>query len=300
LRRVPLFVAWLVLGGCVAGGSSSPSPSVSGEPSASPAVAPTPAVSLPDPNAPIPTDAAALAAALEGVTRGLKGSIDAWTTEGDPSTWPPPRAVVLQALYQQRIYRTLAHEPRLARRVIARLPARLAEEARANVTAGQDLLSLVAPVTHPVAFHTGRPLPADVLLGYYREAQRRFHVAWEVLAAVNYIESKFGRVTSASSAGAQGPMQFIPSTWAAYGMGGDVHDPHDAILGAANYLHASGAPGDYWRALYAYNRAWPYVEAVMLYARQMERDPRNFYAYYNWQVFVLTPSGERRLTGPGV
>jgi membrane-bound lytic murein transglycosylase B len=70
----------------------------------------------------------------------------------------------------------------------------------------------------------------------------------------NYAESKFGRVVSASSAGAQGPMQFIPSTWAAYGLGGDVHDPHDAILGAANYVHASGAPGNYRVALFTTTR----------------------------------------------
>ncbi len=116
----------------------------------------------------------------------------------------------------------------------------------------------------------------------------------------NYTESKFGRVVSASSAGAQGPMQFIPSTWAAYGLGGDVHEPHDAILGAANYLHASGAPADYRVALYHYNPVPEYVDSVMRYARQMTRDPRTFYAYYNWQVFVLTKHGEVRLTGPGL
>jgi membrane-bound lytic murein transglycosylase B len=57
-------------------------------------------------------------------------------------------------------------------------------------------------------------------------------------------------VVSASSAGAQGPIQFIPSTWAAYDLGGDVQD---AVLGAANYLHASGAPGNCRVALYYYN-----------------------------------------------
>jgi soluble lytic murein transglycosylase-like protein len=95
-------------------------------------------------------------------------------------------------------------------------------------------------------------------------------------------------------------MQFIPSTWAADSLGGDVHDPHDAILGAANYLDASGAPGDYRVAPYHYNPVPEYVDAVMRYARQMTRDPRTFYAYYNWQVFVLTKYGEVRLTGPGL
>src|SRR5206468_2170316 len=146
-----------------------------------------------------------------------------------------------------------------------------------------------APVGAAVASHrrrvrvlTQRPEAAGVPLRFYHRAERRFGVSWAVLASVNFIESKFGRVRSASSAGAQGPMQFIPSTWAAYGMSGDVHDPHDAILGAANYLHASGAPGDYARALYSYNHAIPYVTAVLLYARRMANDPYAFFEYYNW------------------
>jgi membrane-bound lytic murein transglycosylase B len=93
-------------------------------------------------------------------------------------------------------------------------------------------------------------------------------------------------------------MQFMPGTWAAYGMGGDVHDTRDALLAAANYLHASGAPRDYRRALYAYNHSWAYVDAVQLHARRIKRDIRNYYAYYNWQVFVVTTRGDRRLTGP--
>ena len=54
-------------------------------------------------------------------------------------------------------------------------------------------------------------------------------------------------------------MQFMPATWAAYGLGGDIADPRDAILGAANYLHANGAPGDETRALYRYNPSSHYV-----------------------------------------
>ncbi len=122
-----------------------------------------------------------------------------------------------------------------------------------------------------------------------------------MLAAVNFVESAFGRLRNDSVAGAQGPMQFIPSTWAAFGMGGDVRDPHDAILGAANYLRSSGAPGDYRRALYAYNPSPLYVDSVRAYARRMARSPRAFYRFYSWQVYVrTTDGGERRLTGPGL
>jgi membrane-bound lytic murein transglycosylase B len=116
---------------------------------------------------------------------------------------------------------------------------------------------------------------------------------------VNFVESAFGRMRNSSAAGAQGPMQFIPSTWEAYGMGGDVNDPHDAIMGAANYLHASGAPGDVPAALYAYNPSSLYVRAVLAYADRIRRDRRALLSYYAWQVFVRKPGGgTRRITGP--
>jgi membrane-bound lytic murein transglycosylase B len=121
-----------------------------------------------------------------------------------------------------------------------------------------------------------------------------------VLAAVNFVESKFGKLRSASAAGAQGPMQFMPATWRRYGLGGDVYDARDAILGAANYLHASGAPRNLRRALHAYNPSPSYVDAVLRYARSMRSDRVTFYALYNWQVFVKTPEGDRRVTGPGL
>jgi membrane-bound lytic murein transglycosylase B len=137
-----------------------------------------------------------------------------------------------------------------------------------------------------------------MLLSYYREAQKRFRVSWNVLAAVHFVESKFGKLRSTSAAGAQGPMQFMPATWRAYGLGGNVHDPRDAILGAANYLRASGAPRDLRGALYAYNHSVAYVDAVLRYARRIASDRTTFYALYCWQVFVKTPRGDRRVTGP--
>ena len=76
---------------------------------------------------------------------------------------------------------------------------------------------------------------------------------------MNFVESAFGRLRNRSVSGARGPMQFMPATWAAYGLGGDISDPRDAILGAANYLHANGAPGDEARALYRYNPSSHYV-----------------------------------------
>jgi soluble lytic murein transglycosylase-like protein len=248
----------------------------------------------------IPRDPATLARTLVTTTDALRRSIDAWTRAGDPSRGGPPDDVALLALYQQRIYRFLARHGRLFDRTLPLLPKRLRGEARANTTAAAELFSIVRPISRPSAFRTGPPEPADVLLVWFRKAERRFDVDWELLAAVMYVETKFGRVRSTSTAGAQGPMQFLPSTWAAYGMGGDVHDPRDAIMGAANYLHRSGSPGNDRRALFHYNRSWAYVDPVLRYADQMKRDPRNYYAYFSWQVFVLTTSGDRRLTGPGL
>ena len=117
--------------------------------------------------------------------------------------------------------------------------------------------------------------------------------------SLEHLESAFGRVRSASEAGARGPMQFLPATWREYGMGGDIDDPRDAILAAANYLRRSGAPRDLDGALFAYNHSTSYVRAIRRFARRMRTDERAFPAYYAWQVYVRTPTGVRRITGPG-
>jgi soluble lytic murein transglycosylase-like protein len=256
------------------------------------------AAAAPRPDAPLPVGPDRLAGALRRTHRWLHVAIRRWRADADRRSRPPPE-VTLYALYQQRIYVRLGSRPRLARAVIARLRGPVAAEARETLAARRDLGELTEPVPAR-RFATGPARPPGVLLGYYRRAERRFGVDWQVLAAVNLIESAFGRLRNESTAGARGPMQFIPSTWDAYGLGGDVDDPHDAIMGAANYLHASGAPRNYGRALYAYNRSWAYVDAVLSYARRMRRDPDAYFAYQSWQVFVDTPSGVRRLTGPGI
>ena len=241
------------------------------------------------------------ARALVTTTAKVHRAIEAWRAQESPRTPRPPLAIELAALAQQRLVLRVSADPRRAEAVLARVRGPQRPHVMATVRARLALLRLRHGPPRPLsAFRTGPPLPPDVLLGYYRQAQRRFQVGWHVLAAVNFVESAFGRLRSASSAGALGPMQFLPSTWRAYGLGGNVHDPRDAILGAANYLRASGAPRDYRRALYAYNPVSSYVEAVQRYAERMKRDVRAFYAYYSWQVFVRTPSGLRRLTGPGL
>jgi hypothetical protein len=255
------------------------------------------AVEPPAPSAPIPRAPELLATDLSETQQALDEAIDRWRDEGDLGAHPPPDEVTLWALRQQRIHLLLTARPVLAERVLSRLPGRVSAHLRATFRARRGLGKITPPT--PGRYRTGPPEPAARLLAHYREAQRRFGVPWPVLAAVNFVESGFGRLRNSSAAGAQGPMQFIRSTWEAYGMGGDVNDPRDAIMGAANYLHASGAPGDLPSALYAYNPSSLYVRAVQAYAGRIRRDPRAFLSYYAWQVFVRKPGGgTRRITGP--
>jgi membrane-bound lytic murein transglycosylase B len=254
-----------------------------------------PTSDIPKPNEELPRSADQLAARLTEVSDAARDSIDEWRAEGI-SHGKPPKEVVLRALYHQRVHRLLARHRRLARRTIGHLPRRHARPARDLSTAVRDLRRLAGPPRRR-KFRTGSALPAGKLLRYYRKAERRFHVSSRILAAVNLVESDFNRLRNNSVSGAQGPMQFLPATWRQYGMGGNVRDPHDAIMGAANYLHASGAPRNNRRALHAYNPSGLYVDAVVRFTRHMKG--RGYLTLYNWQVFVRTRSGERRLTGPG-
>ena len=182
------------------------------------------------------------------------------------------------AARQRAVYLRMAARRRLGDATLARLRGRAAADARAAVAARRMLVALTP---RGGRIRLGPAEPAGVLLRHYREAQRRSHVAWQVLAAVNLVESDFGRLRNDSVAGAQGPMQFIPATWRTYGRG-DVHDPRAAILAAARFLHAAGAPGRERAALYRYNPSPLYVGAVERYAGRIRRDALTFYTYYAW------------------
>jgi membrane-bound lytic murein transglycosylase B len=260
-----------------------------------PAVAAALLLSAPPPNTPLPHGAAQTAQALVDTSTRLHGEIDAWRKVATPR---PPNDVTLDALYQQRIYRLLSSNAALGRATFPRLGS-LESFARDAVTAHRELVSITPPLGLK-AVRVGPAAPPAYLLRFYREGERRFGVPWNVLAAVNFVESAFGKLRSASAAGAQGPMQFMPSSWRAYGLGGNVHDPHDAILGAANYLRVAGAHDSLRRALHTYNPSRFYVDAVLRYARQIRIDLDNFYELYSWQVYVKTGSGSVRLTGPGL
>jgi membrane-bound lytic murein transglycosylase B len=257
-----------------------------------------PAEAPPRPDEGIPLGADELAARLRTTDAALDAAIDRWRQAGGLGE-DTPRDVLLYALYEQRIYRLLTPREQLSGEVLERVRGELDDEARDILAARRELSSLSAPPQPRRRFATGPSLPPAKLMRLYRKAERRFHVSWKVLAAVNFVETSFNKLRNKSTAGAQGPMQFIPSTWDAYGMGGDIHDPHDAIMGAANYLHASGAPGNYRRALYAYNPSDYYVDSVLGYTRRIRRDKDAFLEFHSWQVFVSTPQGIIQITGPG-
>ena len=129
-----------------------------------------------------------------------------------------------------------------------------------------------APIGVPNFFIDKFRIP-PFLLPIYQAAGIQYGVRWEVLAAINEIETDYGRNLNVSTAGAVGWMQFLPSTWERYGVDAnddgrkDPYNPVDAIFAAARYLKAAGADQDIRRAIFAYNHADWYVESVLLRAR---------------------------------
>jgi hypothetical protein len=87
-------------------------------------------------------------------------------------------------------------------------------------------------------------------------------------------------------------MQFLPSTFAGYGEGGDIHSPRDSIMAAGRYLAANGFANDRDPAIYRYNNANEYVQAVNQYAAVLAADPAAFAGYYRWDVYYYTTAGD--------
>jgi murein DD-endopeptidase MepM/ murein hydrolase activator NlpD len=120
------------------------------------------------------------------------------------------------------------------------------------------------------------------LLPLYQAAGIQYNIRWEVLAAINEIETDYGRNLNVSSAGAVGWMQFMPATWKMYGVDAnkdglkDPFNPVDAIFAAARYLRAAGADTDLRKGIFAYNHADWYVDSVLMRARMIGGLPSNF------------------------
>jgi Transglycosylase SLT domain len=188
---------------------------------------------------------------------------------------------------EQRAIYQLAGDPALATQVEARLGSQAPAGLPSALAALQALFALAgttapAPIDdHPYI----AALPLATLQADYQGAAGRQGLDWAYLAAINFIETDFDRNTNVSSAGAQGPMQFLPTTWALYGDGGNILDPGDAIDAAARYLRAMGAPEDYPLAIRRYNDDDNYVAAVSDLAAAIGADGLWLQRLYYWDTY---------------
>lgn len=145
--------------------------------------------------------------------------------------------------------------------------------AAAPIAGGGGCVGLPKPgtVLRHAVHEKAAPIPPDYK-ARYEAAGKQYGLPWQLLAGVGMIETSHGSLKATSSAGARGPMQFMPGTWAGYGVDGnkdgrkDILDPDDAVPASARYLVASGAKTDVKKALYAYNAAEWYVNDVLTYA----------------------------------
>ena len=212
----------------------------------------------------------------------------------DASLSDDARAVAAHRV--QRAYRQLGRSVAWRDEVVAMLPARWRDTASGNLAARDALNRLLAdgePPTELPAWAVVAPEPVDDLLRHYRDAEAEIGADWEVLAAINLVETRMGRIVGLSTAGARGPMQFIPASWDAFGAGGDIDDARDSIFAAARHLtQRPGSPPSERNALFNYNNSPHYVDAVVAYADVLRADPDAYRSYHGWQVYYVTPRGE--------
>ncbi len=208
----------------------------------------------------------------------------------DPST--PEDALNAAAHRQQVAYRAIGRHPEWDAVIRPKIPPELLGFYDHNVEARRQLAAMAVPRDTLPAWRIDPPAPPDELLGYYHEAEAATGVGWNYLAAINFVETRFGSIHGVSTAGAEGPMQFLPSTFATYGDGGDVRAPRDAIMAAGRYLAANGFAGDPDHAIFRYNNASQYVAAVNQYAAALAEDPAAFGDYYRWDVYYFSTAGD--------
>jgi hypothetical protein len=208
----------------------------------------------------------------------------------DPSTGEA--ALVTAAHRQQAAYRAIGQHPEWDATTRPRIPAALLDVYDRNVDARRALNAITPSRTTLPAWRIVPPAPAEQLLGFYHQAESETGVAWNYLAAINLVETRLGSIDGVSTADAQGPMQFLPSTFVAYGQGGDIHSPRDSIIAAGRYLAANNFVNDRDHAIYRYNHSSDYVRAVNQYAALIGGDPAAFTGYYRWDVYCRTTAGD--------
>lgn len=278
----------LTLAGCSESAGQPEAPSTSALPAAlAPESAPAATLLTPQPSSPesaqpqLASDPAHLVDDLVDDELALR----------DPSS--SEATLASAARRQQAAYRAIGRHPEWDAITRPRVPASLLENYDHNVNARRQLTAMHAnwPSMLP-AWRINPPAPSSELLGYYRLAESATGVGWNYLAAINLVETAFGRIEGVSTAGARGPMQFMPATFAAYGDGGDILSPHDSITAAGRYLAANDFATNPDHALYRYNNSQLYVEAIKDYAAVIASEPSAFAAYHRWDVYYRTTAGD--------
>ncbi|KWX67708.1 lytic transglycosylase domain-containing protein [Mycobacterium sp. NAZ190054] len=277
--------AVVLVGGAVFAASPTRDPAPGPEaaqvaPQAAPPVSPSPSPQRAQPQ--LAADPVLLVEGLAEDERALR----------DPSS--SEAALRAAARRQQVAYRVLGRHPEWDAVVRPRVPPDLLDVYDRNIDARRQLTAMSSGPGRPTlpAWRIKAPAPAPELLGYYRESEAASGVAWNYLAAINLVETAFGRIAGVSTAGAQGPMQFLPSTFATYGAGGDITADRDSIMAAGRFLAAHGFARDRARALYRYNNSNRYVRAVTHYATLIGADPAAFAGYYRWDVYYNSSAGD--------
>ncbi|RAV02976.1 lytic transglycosylase domain-containing protein [Mycolicibacter senuensis] len=225
-------------------------------------------------------DPAAVAADLVAADRALR----------NPSA--PEQVLAAAARRQQVAYRTLGAHPEWDAVARPQIPAALLEVYDRNIDARRQLMALTEPKSTMPPWRVVPPVPANELMAAYRAAEAASGVPWNYLAAINFVETGFGRINGISDDAAQGPMQFLPSTFAAYGNGGDINSPRDAIMAAGRLLAANGFATNRDKAIWGYNHSDHYVRAVNDYAAVIGGDPAGFASYYRWDTYYRTTAGD--------
>ncbi|ORB66357.1 lytic transglycosylase domain-containing protein [Mycolicibacterium tusciae] len=281
-----LAAAVCVLAGCTQSAPPEPSPAPSSAPTTVPVQTMDQPTSPGPPAAPagaqpkIASDPAQLADDLVADERTLR----------NPST--PEPALTSAARRQQAAYRAIGRNPDWDPIIRPRIPPELIATYDRNVDARRQLYPMTEVNDTVPAWRIVAPAPADALMAHYREAEAATGVPWNYLASIHLIETRFGSIEGTSTAGAQGPMQFLPSTFEAYGDGGDIHSLRDSIMAAGRYLAANNFAGNPDNAIFRYNNSDRYVRAVHDYAEVLAADPAAFTGYYRWDVYYRTTAGD--------
>ena len=194
------------------------------------------------------------------------------------------------AIAQQLALLQLAEQRSLRRPTLVRLTPGARSAAMAALRAAAALSKIVPAERRFPDWRIVAPPSPSKLLSYFRAAGKAYHIPWQYLAAIELVETRMGRIRGLSPAGAKGPMQFMPATWAEYGRG-SINNQRDAVMAAARFLDANGAHRNIGRALLNYNPSRSYVVAVESYANVMRKDVHAFLGYYYWQVLYRTTNG---------